>query len=74
MPKFQMAPQTFHILWVQGKGAQIIHIGVMPEFHTHRECGPKIHPLLHTSDIKDYWLAPLGEDVFSGYGVQEEGQ
>jgi len=40
-----------------------------PKLHTHREYGQRFHPLLHTSYIKDYWLAPLSEDVSSGYYV-----
>jgi hypothetical protein len=39
---------------------------VKPKPHNHRECGPSFHLLLHTSYIRDYWLAPLDEDVFSG--------
>ena len=29
-----------------------------PDLHTHRDCGPRSHPLLHTY-IRDYWLTPF---------------
>jgi hypothetical protein len=46
-----------------------MYVGVNPKLHTHSECGPRFHPLLHTSHIREYWLAPLSEDAFSGcYG------
>jgi hypothetical protein len=37
------------------------------EVHTHKECGLRFHPLLHTSYTMDCLKAPLGEDVSSGY-------
>jgi len=44
------------------------------KLHTHKECGPRFHPLLHTSYTLDCLTAPLGEDVSPGYYVQREGQ
>ena len=26
-----------------------MHVSVKPKFHTHKECGQRFHPLLHTS-------------------------
>jgi hypothetical protein len=34
---------------------------VKPKLHNYRECGPRFHTLLHTSYVRDYWLAPLSE-------------
>jgi hypothetical protein len=31
------------------------HEWVKPKLHTHRECGPRFHPLLHTSYIREVW-------------------
>jgi len=49
------------------------HVWVKPRLHTHKECGSRFHPLLHTYTV-DCPTAPLGEDVSSGYYVQWEGQ
>jgi len=42
---------------------------VKPKLHVHKECGPRFHPLIHTSYTVDCLTAPLGEDVCSGYYV-----
>jgi hypothetical protein len=36
-----------------------IHAWVKPDLHNHSDCGPRFHPLLHNSYIRDYWLAPF---------------
>jgi hypothetical protein len=41
-----------------------------PKLHTHKECGPRFLPLLHTSYTVDCLTALVGEDVSSGYYVQ----
>jgi len=64
---------TLDVLWLQGGGAQI-HVWVKPQLHTHKECGPRFHPLLHISYTMDHLTAPLGEDVSSGCYVQWESQ
>jgi hypothetical protein len=46
------------------------HVWVKPKLHIHKVCGPRFHPLLHTSYTVDYLTAPLGEDVSSGYYAQ----
>ena len=70
--KISDGPQTYilNILWPQEEGAQIHMSELNPKLHTHTVCGLRFHPLLHTSYIRDYWLAPLSGDVFSGYYVQ----
>jgi len=50
------------------------HVWVTPKLHTHKECGPRFIPLLHTSYTVDCHAALVGEDVSSGYYVQWEGQ
>ena len=42
-----------------------MHVRVKPKLHTHKECGWRFHPLLHTSYTVDCLTAPLGEDVSS---------
>jgi len=54
--KFQMAPR--HKLVMSSgprKRSTDIHVRGQPELHTHRECGRRFHPLLHTSYIREYW-------------------
>jgi len=36
---------------------------VKPKLHIHKECGPRFHPLLHTSYTVDCLTTLLGEDV-----------
>ena len=50
------------------------HVWEKPKLHTHRECGLRFHPLLHTSYTLDCLTAPLGEDVSSGCYVQWDDQ
>jgi hypothetical protein len=38
---------------------------VKPRLHTHTEYGPRFHPLLHSSYIRDDLSAPLSENFFS---------
>jgi hypothetical protein len=40
-----------------------MHVWMKPKLHTHREYGPRFHPLRYNSYIRSYWLAPLSEDV-----------
>jgi len=47
-----------------------MHVSVKRKLHIHTECGLRFHPLLRTSYMRDYWSAPLSEDVFSGCYVQ----
>ena len=65
-------PQTYtlNVLWLQEGGVQIHMSEWSQTFHTHKECGQKFHPLLHTSYTLDCLTALLGEDVSSGYYVQ----
>jgi hypothetical protein len=42
------------------------HVRVKAERHIHTECGLRFLPLLHTSYIRDYWLAPLSEMCSQG--------
>ena len=69
--KFQMMPRL-KLLMSSGsrKRSPDILVCMKPKLNTHIECEPRFYPLLHTSNISDYWLAPLSEDVFSGYCVQ----
>jgi len=60
---------TVNILWLQEEGAQIRIVSVKPKLHTHKECGQRFHPLLHTFYTVDCLTALLGEDVSSGYYV-----
>jgi len=68
--KVPCGPQTYtsDVLCLQ-EGAQL-HVLVKPKLHTHKECGPMFHPLLHTSYTVDCLTAPLDKDVSSGYYVQ----
>jgi hypothetical protein len=54
--KFQITPRL-KLLMSSGsrKWSPDIHVSVKPE--------------LHTSYTRDYWSAPLNEDVFEGYDV-----
>jgi len=47
-----------------------MHVCVKPKLHTHKECGPRFLPLLHTSYTVDCLTALLGADVSSEYYVQ----
>jgi hypothetical protein len=47
-----------------------MHVCANRKLHTHKEYGLKFLPLLHTSYITEYWLAPLNKDVFSGCYVR----
>ena len=44
-----------------------MHVSVKPKHHTHKECGQRFHPLLHTAYTADCLTAPLGEDVSLGH-------
>jgi len=50
------------------------HIWLKTKPHTHRECGPRFLPLIHTSYTTDCLRAPSGDDVSSGCYVQWESQ
>jgi len=50
-----------------------MRVRMRPKLQTHKECGPRSLPLLHTPYTVDCPAAPLGEGVFSGHYVQWEG-
>ena len=50
------------------------HVWVKPKLHTHKGCGLRFLPVLHTSYTVDCPAALVGEDVSSGCYVQWESQ
>jgi hypothetical protein len=38
-----------------------MHVWMKPKLHIHKECGLRLHPLLHTSHKMDCLTAPLDE-------------
>jgi len=47
-----------------------MQVCVKPKLHTHKECGPRFHPLLHTSYTMVSLTALLGEHVSSGSSMK----
>jgi len=61
--KFHMAPRLI-LLMSSGSKKEKTHVWVKPKLHIHKECGPRFHPLLHTSYTMDCLTAPLDEEHF----------
>ena len=64
--KFQMDPDLYSLCPLAPRRSPNTHVCVKPKLHTHKECGQRFHPLLHTCTV-DCLTALLGEDVSSGY-------
>ena len=62
---FQMAPRLTLLMssGSEKRGGADTHVWVKSKLHTHRECGQRFHPLLHTYTV-DCLTAQLDEDVF----------
>ena len=68
--KDSSAPQYSQCPLAPRRRSPDTHAWVKPKLLTHRECGLRFHPLLHTSHTADRLTAPLDEDVSSGCYAQ----